>query len=173
MKLKVLYITTFILVILFSIYLIFFKRNFTPKLPTNSIITDQQKELQSNEANIYQAISYQLKQTPIVEKEEIADDETTIKNLIKKTCLDNGYDNYNLLIRLAKCESTLNPNATIYEGGGLSRGLYQINSNFHKDIDDNCSFDIECSTRFVIEKFKEGKHNLWSCIKFNLISKYK
>ena len=70
------------------------------------------------------------------------------------------FDNADLLIELAKCESSLNPQAI--GDGGDSLGLYQINSRWHK-LSDEERFDIEKSTIWTINQIKKGNLRIWSC----------
>jgi hypothetical protein len=73
---------------------------------------------------------------------------------------DFPYQDY--LVRLAKCESGLNPKA-LGDGMFKSRGIFQISKFYHPNISDECAYDVECATKFTIEKINAGQQGLWSC----------
>ena len=66
------------------------------------------------------------------------------------------------LVRLAKCESGLNPKA-LGDGMFKSRGIFQISKFYHPNISDECAYDVECATKFTIEKINAGQQGLWTC----------
>ena len=74
--------------------------------------------------------------------------------------LDFQYQDY--LVRLAKCESGLNPKA-LGDGFFKSRGVFQISKFYHPLVSDACAYDVECATKFAIEKINLGQQGLWSC----------
>jgi hypothetical protein len=80
--------------------------------------------------------------------------------------MDFEYPDY--LVRLAFCESSLNPLAV--GDSGKSRGLFQIHKNYHPNITDQEAFDIEFSTKWTIEQINLGKQSMWTC---NEIAKIK
>lgn len=63
---------------------------------------------------------------------------------------------------IVKCESGGDP--TKVGDRGMSRGLWQINQKHHPYITDKQAFDPEWSTRWSLEKIKQGK-DLWTCWK--------
>ncbi|MGH9679334.1 MAG: hypothetical protein ACRD4Y_05250 [Candidatus Acidiferrales bacterium] len=50
--------------------------------------------------------------------------------------------------------------------GGESRGLWQINRNWHPEVSDACAYDVRCSTRWSLERIREGHSNEWSTWKY-------
>lgn len=67
-----------------------------------------------------------------------------------------------LAVKVAECESNLNPKAiNINANGTIDRGLYQWNDYWHPEITDKCAFDIECSTRAFCQAVKDGHLNWW------------
>jgi hypothetical protein len=71
------------------------------------------------------------------------------------------------MIRLAKCESTMNPNAYhVNKNGSVDRGLLQINS-VHKGLSNADAFDTEKNIRFAFKLHRDQKHSFraWSCLK--------
>jgi hypothetical protein len=65
------------------------------------------------------------------------------------------------LIRLAHCESSLNPQAV--GDNGNSHGLYQIFLKWHPDVTQAQAQDIEFATRWTASKIRQGKGDLWTC----------
>jgi hypothetical protein len=83
--------------------------------------------------------------------------QTGIVETIKRVAKEEGVDP-NLLIAIAKCESSLRPGAR-GRVDKRDRGLYQISSLHNPEVSDECAFDVECSTRWVARQIKSG--NLW------------
>jgi len=73
-----------------------------------------------------------------------------------------------LLVALAICESSLNPNAIGDQG--WSYGLYQINMRWWADeVSIENAKDIEFSTKWTLNKIRQGQGYLWTCYRtFNL-----
>jgi len=68
-----------------------------------------------------------------------------------------------LLVNLAKCESTLNPDALhVNTNGTVDIGIFQINS-VHQDISNAEKFDVYAATRWAVEKIKAGELHIWVC----------
>jgi hypothetical protein len=67
------------------------------------------------------------------------------------------------LVRLADCESTLNPFAL--GDNGNSRGLFQIHKGYHPAVSDQCAYDVECATIWAMYMINNGKQGLWTCDK--------
>jgi len=89
----------------------------------------------------------------------------TVEEQIRDIARDEGVDP-DLAVRVAKCESGLNPSAVNKNiDGSIDRGLYQWNSKWHPEITDKCAFDIECSTRAFCKAFKEGHLSWWAATK--------
>lgn len=71
-----------------------------------------------------------------------------------------------LLVNLAKCESSMNKDAwNVNTNGTVDFGLYQINS-VHKDISLLEKLDVYASTRWTVNKIKDGDLHIWVCAKF-------
>lgn len=66
-----------------------------------------------------------------------------------------------VLIRLAACESTLNPEAV--GDYGHSHGLYQIFLRWHPDVSLDQARDIDFATRWSAKKIRQGKGHIWTC----------
>lgn len=74
------------------------------------------------------------------------------------------------LIRLATCESNLNPLAenkhNNYPSNSTDRGLFQINNYWHYEVSDACAFDIECATKWTMDRINKGYQSEWVCNKY-------
>ena len=71
------------------------------------------------------------------------------------------------LIKLAQCESRMDPSATNNQGNkpatSVDRGLFQINSYWHSNISDECALDIRCATEYTIKMINSGRQHEWVC----------
>lgn len=89
----------------------------------------------------------------------------TVEQIIKKIAKDEGVDP-DLAIRVAKCESGLNPGAiNKNSNGSLDRGLFQWNDRWHPEITEEIAFDVEKSTRAFCKAFKNGHLSWWDATK--------
>jgi hypothetical protein len=86
--------------------------------------------------------------------------DTSIEGIIAKSAKKYGVD-ANLMIRIAKAESELNP-SVIGKITSEDRGLFQINSRWHLKDDDVCAFDPYCSSDWTASKIALGGIGLWS-----------
>lgn len=66
-----------------------------------------------------------------------------------------------VLIRLANCESSLNPYAV--GDHGHSHGLYQIFLRWHPDVTLDQARDIDFATRWTAKKIRQGHGRIWTC----------
>lgn len=88
-----------------------------------------------------------------------------IKEIIKMVCEEEKVDK-NLAIKVAQCESNLNPKArNVNSDGSIDRGLFQINSKHHPDVTDEQADDPVFATRFFARAFKAGKISWWNATK--------
>jgi len=87
---------------------------------------------------------------------------------IRKIAKEKEFSNSDYLVKLAHCESSLNPQAVHLNnsGGSVDRGLFQWNNHYQKQISDQCAFDIRCSTERAIEKINAGGQGIWVCDKY-------
>jgi len=89
----------------------------------------------------------------------MSDVEIQIRNIAN----EEEFEWVDWLVRLANCESKLDPNAV--GDSGHSRGLYQIHNLYWKDITDEQAFDIEWSTKWTMDMVNSGYQHYWSCNK--------
>ncbi len=88
-----------------------------------------------------------------------------IEQTIRLICLRLGQDP-DLAIRVAKCESSLNPRAiNTNRDGSRDRGLFQINEKYHPEVTDDQAFDPEFATQFFCDAVKNGHLSWWDASK--------
>ena len=87
-----------------------------------------------------------------------------VESEIREIAREHNFQWTDYLIRLAMCESSLNPNATNDNGiYGVDRGIFQINSRYHWEVSDECAFDIKCATEWTINRVNDGYQKEWVC----------
>ena len=85
------------------------------------------------------------------------------KSIAEHICLATNGENCDILVNLAMCESSLNPNAVGWNTNRtIDLGLFQINS-VHKDITAVEKLDVYASARWANNKIKAGKLHIWVC----------
>ena len=86
----------------------------------------------------------------------------SVEQRIRKIAVIKGVDP-ELAVRVAKCESSLNPNAkNTNTNGSIDRGLFQINNKWHPQVTDEQALDIEFATEFFCEAVKNNCLSWWS-----------
>lgn len=112
--------------------------------------------------NSRQEVKQQAPQDYLVDSQK-EDVEATIRRIAR----EENFKWTDYLVRLAKCESSLNPNTTNTKNNkpaySKDRGLFQINDYWHKEVTDECAYDIDCSTRWTIKQINNGKQKEWVC----------
>lgn len=89
----------------------------------------------------------------------------TVAQIIQRIAKEQGVDS-DLALRVAKCESGLNPGAKhVNSTGSIDRGLYQWNDRYHPEITDEIAFDAERSTLAFCKAFKSGNLSWWNATK--------
>lgn len=101
---------------------------------------------------------------PITEvpKIELREEEKTIAEHI---CLATNGENCEVLVNLARCESSLNPQAYhVNNNKTVDLGLFQWNSvHYSHRITPSCALDVYCSARAANEEIKKGNLHIWVC----------
>ena len=88
-----------------------------------------------------------------------------VEEIIRAEAKKEGVDP-DLAVRVAKCESGLDPQAVhINAKGSKDRGLFQWNDKFHPEINDHYAFDAKLSTREFCKAFKNGHLDWWNATK--------
>jgi len=86
----------------------------------------------------------------------------TIEQTIRKIAAEKN-KNGDLCVRVANCESRLNPLAIhTNTDGSRDRGLFQINEKYHPEVTDAQAFDPEYSTRFFCDAVDSGHISWWN-----------
>ena len=101
----------------------------------------------------------------VIARKETAGKVETVGEQIRRIATAEGIDP-ELAYKVAKCESSLNPDARgINKTGSVDRGVFQWNDKYHPEITDNCAFDVDCATKAFCKAVKEGHLNWWSASK--------
>lgn len=99
-----------------------------------------------------ETLSYEEKINPVEEE-------------IRRIAKEHNFKWADYLVRLAECESSLNPNAVNDNGKyGKDWGLFQWNDYYNPEMKD-CAMDIECSTIATMNAINAGKQSWWACDK--------
>jgi hypothetical protein len=72
---------------------------------------------------------------------------------------DAGFTAWGLteIVKIAYAESGFNTQARLVDAdGSIDRGLYQINSYWHSEVSDACSYDAWCATQQAYRISKQG-----------------
>jgi len=100
------------------------------------------------------------------------DEQRKVEIEIRKIAKEKNFKWPTYLVRLAYCESRLNPANINTKGnkpaGSKDRGLFQYNSHWQKVVSDECAFDLRCSVEKTIEKINAGGQGIWVCNKIIL-----
>lgn len=95
------------------------------------------------------------------------DNQRKVEIEIRKIAQEKNFKWPDYLVRLAFCESRLNPSSINTKGNypatSKDRGLFQYNSHWQKQVSDECAFDLRCSTEKTIEKINAGGQGIWVC----------
>lgn len=99
-------------------------------------------------------------EAPKIALGEVLGRQMVVANQIREIARQEGFVEKELLVKLAFCESSLNPTAKGDNGDSL--GLFQINSRWH-DLPDEERMDIKKSTLWTIDQIEQGNLNIWTC----------
>lgn len=97
--------------------------------------------------------------------EQRTPEQKTTEQIIREVANNAGVS-ADLAVAVAKCESSLNPQAVnINKDGSVDRGLFQINGKYHPEISEADAFDPTKATQFFCDAFKAGHINWWNASK--------
>ncbi len=86
-----------------------------------------------------------------------------VKSYVQNQAIERGV-NPQLALWIVKHESSFNPRAK--GDGEASRGLWQISKIYHPEVSDVTAYNVASSTRWSLERIREGKANEWSTYRF-------
>jgi hypothetical protein len=101
-------------------------------------------------------------------KEEVKPDvsKMSVENQIRHYAQEENFQWEDYLVRLAKCESKLNPKARgVNKDGSIDRGTFQINNSWHREVTDAQAYDVEFSTKWTMKMINAGQQTIWACDK--------
>ncbi len=100
---------------------------------------------------------------------EILNSGNAIEDKIRRVAEEEKFDEVDMLLRIARCESSMNPNAiNVNRDGSVDSGLFQINEYWH-GADRDCHTDVTCATRKAIQIQRKAGWSAWVCYwKYNL-----
>lgn len=94
----------------------------------------------------------------------MAKEELPMKDWVLNEVKNAGLNEYEAYV-IINCESRWNPDNTYNNGDyGIDRGLWQINSKYHPEVSNSCSYDYKCATKEALRIYKErGNWSAWVC----------
>jgi hypothetical protein len=114
-----------------------------------------------------QALGYEpseIKEIPVEQVESTLPaptEELSVEEQIREVAQENGFDDADLLVDIAFCESSLNPQAT--NGTSSATGLFQILDMHGLTVAER--MDVATSTEWTISKIEKGGLNAWNASK--------
>jgi hypothetical protein len=115
-----------------------------------------------------------INHSPALQEPELTTIQVT-EQTIRRIATKRGFKDVDNLIRLAKCESGLNPskyavNVHKQSNGkiltSVDRGLFQFSDYWRKDVSNECSFSAACSTNEAITTINaRSSYDRWACAK--------
>ena len=88
----------------------------------------------------------------------------SVEEQIRDIAEEMNFEYTDYLIRLAICESSLNPNNyLVNKNGTVDIGLYQWNMYYHPEVTIACATDLRCSTLKTMEAINNGNQGWWVC----------
>jgi len=98
---------------------------------------------------------------------EVPVEEKSVEDQIRHWAEEADFPYTDYLVKLARCESTLNPEAINTQGntpaGSRDVGVFQINEYWHPEVDSACSLNVECATKWTMWRIMDGYQHEWSC----------
>jgi hypothetical protein len=98
-----------------------------------------------------------------VEVSSVPDKRTTVRAYVQSAAKAAGV-NPRVAEWIVAHESQHQPKAT--GDGGESRGLWQINKDWHPEVSDACAYDVTCSTDWSLLRIRSGYADEWSTWKY-------
>lgn len=90
-----------------------------------------------------------------------------VEDMIRRLAKEANFQWSGYLVRLAICESGLDPTATNgvgnYPTKSRDRGLFQISSYWHYEVTDAQAYDAEWATKWTMDMINNGRQSEWVC----------
>lgn len=103
---------------------------------------------------------------------ETVSNSETVEQTIRRLAKEANFKWTDYLVRLAYCESRLDPLAVNDRNNNpkhsKDRGLFQISDYWHKNVPDSVAFDVEASTKWAMDKINNGGQGIWVCNRYVL-----
>lgn len=123
-----------------------------------AVIGSSQVSTEKTASWVIESIATPAKAETVNSKQE------TVEETIRRLAQETGFRWPDYLVRLAHCESRLDPKATNDNGRyGIDRGVFQINSYYHGEVTDAQAFDLEWATRWTMDRINRGYQHEWVC----------
>ena len=91
----------------------------------------------------------------------------SVEQTIRRIAKEQNFKWPDYLVRLANCESTLNPDAHNDRGNNpthsVDRGLYMINTHWHSEVPDSVAYSLTSSTLWTMDRINKGYQGEWAC----------
>jgi len=96
--------------------------------------------------------------------------ELSVKDYVLGEVTKAGLDPYEAYILITTCENpTWNPDKHVVNNDkyhSIDRGIFMINSYWHKEVSNLCAYDYKCNTREAIRiRLQDGNWHQWTCAK--------
>lgn len=91
---------------------------------------------------------------------------SSVEGQIRAIAAEQNFQWPDYLVKLAHCESRLNPAATNTNTDArktTDRGVFQINDYWHPEVSDECAFDTRCATEWTMSRINAGYQHEWTC----------
>ena len=90
-----------------------------------------------------------------------------VRQQIINIAKEENFKHTDYLIRLACCESWLGTAKDNKRGNvpatSVDRGTLMINSFWHDEVLDDCAYDLDCATRWTMDRINKGYQKEWMC----------
>jgi len=143
----------------------------TQALTLKKVVETYKVSERIEKAQIQAPVALQATSSVIVKEVKLITNNPDVEFQIRAIADELNFEWPDYLVKLAKCESSMNPKAVSKpnRNGSVDRGLFQWNSKLPPlEITEECSLDIDCSTRKTIEAINLGKQHHWMCNKIVL-----
>ncbi len=101
----------------------------------------------------------------IERKSQKNQEQKSVEDVIRVVARQEGVDP-DLAVRVAKCESNLDPLAVhVNKDGSRDRGAFQWNDKWHPEVSDADAFDVVKATQLFCKAFKAGHLDWWNATK--------